>query len=70
MDEKEDVDKVCSEGGGGGGGWRGGGSLKNFFSALRASFWSKNKGEPGSPGSPGPLQWSRHCIPHNQLTIF
>ena len=30
MDEKEDVDKVCSEGGGGGGG-AGGGSLKKFF---------------------------------------
>ena len=40
---------------------------KHFFSALRASFWSKNKGEPGSLG---PLPWSRHCIPHNQLTIF
>ena len=27
---------------------------KNFFSALRASFWSKNKGGPGPRGpSPG-----------------
>ena len=29
---------------------RGGRSLKKFFSPLRVSFWSKNKGEPGSPG--------------------
>ena len=27
----------------------GGGSQKNFFSAPRASIWSKNKGGPGSP---------------------
>ena len=27
---------------------------KNIFSVLRASVWSKNKGEPGPPGpSPG-----------------
>ena len=33
---------------------RGVGSPKNFFSALRASFWSKNKGGGGPPGpSPG-----------------
>ena len=30
----------------------------NFFSALRASVWSKNKG--GEGGSPGPLPWIRH----------
>ena len=30
----------------------------NFFSALRASFWSKKKGEAGPPGS---LPWIRHC---------
>ena len=31
---------------------REGGGLKIFFSALRALFWSKNKGGPGpSPGS-------------------
>ena len=44
--------------------WRGGRSSrpldkgeavsKNIFSVLRASVWSKNKGEPGPPGpSPG-----------------
>ena len=66
MDEKEDVDKVCSEGGEGG--WRGGGSLKKFFFLpFGPHFGLKIKGEPGSPG---PLPWSRHCIPHNQLTIF
>ena len=31
MDEKEDVDKVCSEGGGGGGGVAGGRQPKKFF---------------------------------------
>ena len=25
-------------------------SPKSFFSVLRASFWSKNKGGPGPPG--------------------
>ena len=49
-------DKV---GGGGGDGhpdpeMKGRGRLqKNFFSAFRASFWSKNKGGPGPP-SPSP----------------
>ena len=33
-----------------------GGSPKKIFSALRASFWSKNK------GGPGPLPWIRYCI--------
>ena len=51
MDEKEDVDKVCSEGGGGGGG-AGAAASKNFFSALRASFWSKNKGGARVPWAP------------------
>ena len=37
------------------GGWR---SQKNFFSALRASFWSKNKG--AGAGPLGPLPWIRH----------
>ena len=34
----------------------GGGAVsKKIFSALRASFWSKNKGGPGQPSSsPGP----------------
>ena len=45
-------------GGGGGGGWRRAQSLKNFFSALRASVWSKNK-EGGRP-PPRPLAWIRH----------
>ena len=27
-------------------------SPKTLFSALRASFWSKNKGVPGPPGAP------------------
>ena len=34
-------------------------SSKNSFSALRASVWSKNKGEPGPPG---PLPWIRHFL--------
>ena len=46
---------------GGGGGGRSSRPLdkgeavsKNIFSVLRASVWSKNKGEPGPPGpSPG-----------------
>ena len=49
----------------GGGGWssrpwdKGGPGLKkNFFSALRASFWSKNK---GGGRAPRPLLWIRHC---------
>ena len=35
----------------------GGGFPKKFFSALRASFWSKNKrrGEGGGGGAPEPL---------------
>ena len=39
-----------------------GGSLKkNSFSALRASFWSKNKGGPAPPGrSPGSATVKRH----------
>ena len=53
-----------SDKGGGGGGHpdpeiRGEvGLKKNSFSALRASAWSKNKGE----GPHGPLPWIRHCI--------
>ena len=46
-----------SDKGGGGGGHpdpeiRRGPASENFFSALRASFWSKNKG--GAPGPPSP----------------
>jgi len=33
-------------------------SPKNFFSALQASVWSKNK---GGSGPHGPLPWIRHC---------
>ena len=41
-------------GGGGEGGDGGGGLQKNFFFALWASVWSKNKVGPGPPGpSPG-----------------
>ena len=38
----------------------GGAGLKNFFSALRASVWSKNKREAGLPGPlppDPPLHW-------------
>ena len=37
---------------------RGARSPKKFFSVLRASFWSKNK---GGPGPPGPLPWIHQC---------
>ena len=40
-------------------GIRGAGSQKKFFSALRASVWSKKK-EGGGGGPPGPLPWIRH----------
>ena len=43
-----DSDLKVKEGGGGGGGV----VLKNFFSALRASFWSKNKGGRAPPQDP------------------
>ena len=33
---------------------------KIFFSALRASVWSKNSGG-GGGGLPGPLPWIRYC---------
>ena len=36
-------------------------SPKEFFSARRASVWSKNKGGKGG-GFPGPLPWIRHWI--------
>ena len=40
------------------GGW-GAVSKKNFFSALQAPFWSKNKGEGGGgSGPPGPFPGS------------
>ena len=38
---------------------RGGGAVfPKFFSALRASVWSKNRGV--GLGPPGPLPWIRH----------
>ena len=52
-----DPDHQIKGGGGGGPGHpdpevRGGGRpQKNFFSALRASFWSKNKGKGGPLGN-------------------
>ena len=51
-------EKVRPQRRGGGGG--GGAGLKNFFSALRASVWSKNKREAGLPGPlppDPPLHW-------------
>ena len=36
-------------------------SPKNFFSALRASVWSKRKWR-GGGGSPGSLPWIRHWM--------
>ena len=54
------------KGGGGGhpdpeisGGEGGGAVSKKIFSALLASFSSKNK---GGPGPPGPLPWIRNCV--------
>ena len=41
--------------------WEGG--LKNTFSALRASVWSKNK---EGPGPPGPLPWIRHAASYGK----
>ena len=38
----------------------GGSGLKFFFSALRASVWSKSNGGGGVGRSPGPLPWIRH----------
>ena len=36
--------------------------LKNFFSAFRASFWSRNKaGGGGGGGGGGWIPWNRHC---------
>ena len=38
----------------------GGGGLKNFFSALRVSVWSKNKGTP--PPLDPPLSRNPNCF--------
>ena len=35
-------------------------SPKKFFSAFRASVWSKNRGGRGGPA--GPLPWIRHFV--------
>ena len=42
---------------------------KKIFPALRASFWSKNK---GGAGPPGPLPWIHHCAgsPLNRTEIY
>ena len=67
------------------GGWGGGGShpdseimegdrsQKQFFSALRASFWSKNKGEGRAPRSPpldSPLIYSHDCSKLNKTNML
>ena len=52
MDTVADPDLQISGGGGGGSP-----KLKQIFSVLRASFWSKNNGRPGPPGL---LPWIRH----------
>ena len=44
----------------------GGPGLKNFFPALWASVWFKNKGRPRPPGS---LFWIRHCSRPKQELI-
>ena len=42
---------------------RGAPGLKKYFSALRASVWSKNK---GGPEAPRPLPWIGNC----QVKLF
>ena len=42
-------------------------SKKIFFSVLRASVWSKNKGGPGP--APAPLPWIRHCSKHSRVAV-
>ena len=50
----------------GGGGGRG--CLKHFFSALRASVWSKNKGGGGgSPGSATEDDCRAFCSPYYNI---
>ena len=56
----------CGRGEGGGGGHpdpeiRGAPVSKKFFSALRASVWSKYMGWGGGGGG-GSLPWIRHCL--------
>ena len=45
----------------------GGGCLKHFFSALRASVWSKNKGGGGSPGSATEDDCRAFCSPYYNI---
>ena len=67
------------------GGWGGGGShpdseimegdrsQKQFFSVLRASFWSKNKGEGWAPRPPpldSPLIYSHDCSKLNKTNML
>ena len=54
--------RPSGKGGREGGGW----SLKKFFSALRASVWSTNKGG-GEGQPPGPLPWSCHCMVNSMM---
>ena len=60
-----------SDKGGGGGG--GGGGQKIFFSVIRASFWSKNKGWPGPPGpspSSSTVLRGKNFFPRITITVF
>ena len=45
----------------------GGGCLKHFFSALRASVWSKNKGGGDSPGSATEDDCRAFCSPYYNI---
>ena len=63
-----DLDLQVKGGGGGGGhpdpeiSGGGGAASKNFFSALRASFWSKNKGGGRTPFLDPPLKILRRAF--------
>ena len=57
----------------GGGGVVGGGLQKNFFSVIRASFWSKNKGWPGPPGpspSSSTVLRGKNFFPRITITVL
>ena len=59
-----DLQIRCRGGGGGGGGHPDPeirGVKKNFFSALRASFWSENKGRRVGDGLPFPPESTTDC---------
>ena len=58
---------------GGGGGGVGGGLQKNFFSVIRASFWSKNKGWLGPPGpspSSSTVLRGKNFFPRITITVL